>query len=1096
MPFDKPTRSLLARTVGQIRDLLADDIQKQLQSDFRMQPDGTCLSLDKMSNAQRAAALELRQLLDHFVAALPDPKQKSEAFARLVREIAFTVLNRLAALRLCEERGLVRECVRQGMTSAGFQLFDRLSGGALGTRYTTYRAFLEALFDELALDLPTLFDRRAPQSRVFPTERTLEAVLALLNAPAMTDLWREDETIGWIYEFTNDEAERERMRDAAPAPRNSRELAVRNQFFTPRYVVEFLTDNTLGRLWREMTQGQTTLQATCRYLVRRPIEVFLRDPDRLPVAPRAEWVMAAACGDFSALPEGPSIEELSEFSLVIDGYDLAERYGYGECIAWADRQIENYRQSATWPSSSLDLWLILFRQQRYYGRASHAIEDAFYEEWQSAYHAFRASLQTAGPSREALLRQPMYIPYRPLKDPRQIKLLDPAGGSGHFALYAFDLFEVIYAEAYDDAELGPALQRDYPDRAAFLRAVPRLILEHNLHIIDIDPRACQVAALALWLRAQRSWQEMNLRAAERPRITCTNVVCAEPMPGDAALLAEFCATLDPPLIGDLVRIVFEKMKLAGEAGSLLKIEVELADAIAAAHRQWQRGDQGQQLALFPEMLRPQRDQPTLFDLAGITDARFWETVEARVLDELRAYAESAGNGRAARRRLFAADAIQGFAFIDMCSQRYDVVLMNPPFGEASSESYEYINDAYNRVGWNNNLLCAFIERGWQLTEPSGDIGVIYDRTAAVKSTYEAFRRAVLIPDSRLKEMVDLGWGVLDANVETTTAVMHRLSSCAKGAFIDVRLVPVDEKGQYLLDVLSKLPTCDVNKVILADSITFQRLPNAVLGYDFPDFLRNVFDKFQSLQEVGFRAYQGHALKSDKHFRLWWEINLRERPNYLARMFNGAGFSPYYSSMRDYVVAPVNLDSLPKDTATVLRNKEKQGLPGICFGKRGDYFCVHLLPSLHIFTVEGQSIPISERDSAFELLVLRGVSSSPDNYALSGSPDPRRYAQAGNWRSPRSFVTGESFMPRCTSDLASQAAAPIDRVGDPEERTMSHGVRGHLALLECEPARPAMNLRWCSPLQSRRATVPGKWRRWRGWPRRSWDQATYPRRAST
>ena len=48
------------------------------------------------------------------------------------------------------------------------------------------------------------------------------------------------------------------MREESAAPRNSRELAVRNQFFTPRYVVEFLTDNTLGRIWYEMTKGQTS----------------------------------------------------------------------------------------------------------------------------------------------------------------------------------------------------------------------------------------------------------------------------------------------------------------------------------------------------------------------------------------------------------------------------------------------------------------------------------------------------------------------------------------------------------------------------------------------------------------------------------------------------------------------------------------------------------------------------------------------------------------------------------------------------------------------------------------------------------------------
>lgn len=43
--------------------------------------------------------------------------------------------------------------------------------------------------------------------------------------------------------------------------------------------------------------------------------------------------------------------------------------------------------------------------------------------------------------------------------------------------------------------------------------------------------------------------------------------------------------------------------------------------------------------------------------------------------------------------------------------------------------------------------------------------------------------------------------------------------------------------------------------------------------------------------------------------------------------------------------------------------------GICFGKRGDYFCAHVLPKGHIFTVEGQSIPIENTEKALELLGL-------------------------------------------------------------------------------------------------------------------------------
>src|ERR1700675_621765 len=62
------------------------------------------------------------------------------------------------------------------------------------------------------------------------------------------------------------------------APRNSRKLAVRNQFFTPRYVVQFFTDNTLGRLWLEMHGDKTRLTTLCEYLVRSGDDTALSRP--------------------------------------------------------------------------------------------------------------------------------------------------------------------------------------------------------------------------------------------------------------------------------------------------------------------------------------------------------------------------------------------------------------------------------------------------------------------------------------------------------------------------------------------------------------------------------------------------------------------------------------------------------------------------------------------------------------------------------------------------------------------------------------------------------------------------------------------------
>jgi hypothetical protein len=56
------------------------------------------------------------------------------------------------------------------------------------------------------------------------------------------------------------------------------------------------------------------------------------------------------------------------------------------------------------------------------------------------------------------------------------------------------------------------------------------------------------------------------------------------MPGSPEMLEEFVATLKPDLLGELVKTVFDKMQLAGEAGSLLKIEEEIRSAIEQAKK--------------------------------------------------------------------------------------------------------------------------------------------------------------------------------------------------------------------------------------------------------------------------------------------------------------------------------------------------------------------------------------------------------------------------------------------------------------------------------------------------------------------------------
>ena len=369
---------------------------------------------------------------------------------------------------------------------------------------------------------------------------------------------------------------------------------------------------------------------------------------------------------------------------------------------------------------------------------------------------------------------PIYIRYRAKKDPRHLRILDPASGSGHFLLYGFDLLETIYDEAYDDPDLGPQLQRDFPDRDEFRKAVPGLILRHNLHGIDIDLRATQIAALALWLRAQRAYQRLGLKRNDRPRITKSNIVCAEPMPGEAKLLEDFAASLRPKVLGDMVRFVFDKMKLAGEAGSLLKIEEEISRIVAEKKRQYKDEMEratdkfgNVELLTRGEVARLSRDKQAALDFSDITDEQFWDDAEERILDELHRYAQTAANGQGLLRQLFAEDAERGFAFVDICRKRFDVVLMNPPFGAPSNPSRAYVERAYPRT--KNDVFAAFVERWAASCRREGCSVRLLLALVSFSRHFQKWREEVLLQQALPRVVVDLGQGVLDTAMVETAA---------------------------------------------------------------------------------------------------------------------------------------------------------------------------------------------------------------------------------------------------------------------------------------------------------------------------------------
>ena len=222
----------------------------------------------------------------------PPVGTRAEAVGDYLRESAFTTLNRFVALKMLEARELVQECVSRGDQSSGFREFCGLAPGLVQLPDQGYHLYLESLFDEIGQEVGILFDRRDPSSLIWPRRQSLTELLEILNDRELARVWGDDETIGWVYQFFNSSEERRQMRDESSAPRNSRELAVRNQFFTPRYVVRFLVDNTLARSWWQMRGGDTQLTEICEFLVLDNADELTRQKKD----PREIKILDPACG--------------------------------------------------------------------------------------------------------------------------------------------------------------------------------------------------------------------------------------------------------------------------------------------------------------------------------------------------------------------------------------------------------------------------------------------------------------------------------------------------------------------------------------------------------------------------------------------------------------------------------------------------------------------------------------------------------------------------------------------------------------------------------------------------------------------------------
>ena len=306
---------------------------------------------------------------------------QTSSFEQTIDYIAYSWFNRLCAIRYMECKGLLdhgRRVLSSADGSAGLpQLLEECLDidlpGLDPSRVAElkldgnkdeelYRELLLAQCHALNQVMPLLFEQVSDESELLLPDnltKTDSLIRDLVSSISEED-WSDVQIIGWLYQFYISEKKDQVIGKVV----KSEDIPAATQLFTPNWIVKYLVQNSVGRLWM-MAHPESMLASEWEYYI-QPVE-------------QTDEVNA-------------QLKQLIDVRISEDGDTL---------------------------------------------------------------------------------------------NPESITVLDPACGSGHILVEAYDCLKAIY------------LERGYRSRD-----IPRLILENNLYGIDIDTRAAQLSSFALLMKAR------------------------------------------------------------------------------------------------------------------------------------------------------------------------------------------------------------------------------------------------------------------------------------------------------------------------------------------------------------------------------------------------------------------------------------------------------------------------------------------------------------------------------------------------------------------------------------------------------------------
>ena len=390
-----------------------------------------------------------------------------------------------------------------------------------------------------------------------------------------------------------------------------------------------------------------------------------------------------------------------------------------------------------------------------------------------------------------------------------IKILDPAMGSGHILVYAFDLLFEIYEN------LG------WSTKETVLS-----ILKNNLYGLEIDERAGQLASFALMMKAREKFSRLFSVLKREEDFKLNTLIIEE----SNSLSERIKNRIKNNNLNNLNKII-EDFEDAKEYGSILKLESIDKEILE------------REFNLLKESFNNNEQETLIFN-------------EDEMIIDINEELELIEN-------LIKQHTVM--------TDKFDITVTNPPYmGNSRMNGIlkEYIDKNYSDV--KSDLFAVFFIKCGEITKKKGYLAFMSPFVWMFIKSYEELRK-IFIEEKTISSLVQLEYsGFEDATVPICTFVLQNSYTDKKGEYI--KLSDFKGAKNQPIKTLEAVKNPNCNWRFQAKQKDFEKIPGSPIAYWVSDKIREIFEKNQKLGDVG-EAKQGLATADNNRFlRLWNEVN--------------------------------------------------------------------------------------------------------------------------------------------------------------------------------------------------------------------------------